>query len=159
MNIHHLAAFHLPAIFIPYIMLSPPTSSFSLSGFSSASLYWDEWVNSTKVRQMCVLLVDPESLTDAANCCWWTAGAAQQGDSVSTLLLSCSLVAENGPLLAWFWWCGVIYDRQTDWLQYRLCLGKPLDEEFSDWGPGTHKGVLGVLQTNRIEKAILVCKM
>lgn len=125
-NIHHLPVFYLPAIFIPSIMLSPPTSPSRLPVFfSSASFYWDEWVNSTKVRQMCVLLVDPESLTDAANCCWWTAAVAQQGDSVSTLLLSCSLVTENGPLFGsvsvmWrdFW--------QPDLLQWWLCLGKRL---------------------------------
>jgi len=142
----------LPAIVIPYIMLSPLTSSFRRSGFSSASLYWDEWVNSTKVRQMCVLLVDPESLTDAANCCWWTAGAAQQGDSVSTLLLSCSLVTENGLLLAWFWWCGGIYDRQAD------CNSGFVLESFFfllSIETGVHgpiRGVLGVLQTNRKKK-------
>ncbi len=96
----------------PCCHLQPLHSAYQC--FLLPRFYWDEWVNSIKVRQMCVLLVDPESLTDAANCCWWTAAAAQQGDSVSTLLLSCSLVTENGLLLARFWWCRGISDSQTD---------------------------------------------
>lgn len=150
---HRLPSIHLPAIPIPYIMLSPPTSSFHLPVFSSASFYWDEWVNSIKVRQMCVLLVDPESLTDAANCCWWTAAAAQQGDSVSTLLLSCSLVTENGPLLAWFWWCRGISDSQTDFSS-GFVLEIFYIRSFLNWGSGTIMGCWGFCKWKKLEQCI-----